>query len=72
MRLMALKLVLKKIGVANNLVVLVYDKSEEAFSVGTKSDIISDDVQEMSFYSTQNDNKEDDYALINYIVIYRN
>ena len=50
-------------------VVYVYDKSEDEYSIGTASDMTDDDVDSIELYQTSKDTKDDDYGLVNYIVI---
>ena len=50
-------------------VVYVYDKSEDEYSIGTASDMTDDDVDSIELYQTSTDTKDDDYGLVNYIVI---
>ena len=50
-------------------VVYVYDKSEDEYSIGTASDMTDDDVDSIKLYQTSKDTKDDDYGLVNYIVI---
>ena len=54
----------------NALTVYIYDESDDAFSIGTKADMLDDDVVSMTLYSTDK-STDDNYQLINYVVIYR-
>ena len=52
-------------------VIYVYDKSDEEWTLGSKSDITSDDNYTINFYSTSTDTKDDEYGLVDYVIIYR-
>lgn len=58
-----------KFNLYGSAVVYVYDKSEDEYSIGTASDMTDDDVDSIKLYQTSTDTKDDDYGLVNYIVI---
>lgn len=58
-----------KFNLYGSAVVYVYDKSEDEYSIGTASDMTDDDVDSIKLYQTSKDTKDDDYGLVNYIVI---
>ena len=61
------------LNLASNVVIYTYDKSNDEITVGdysSRSDIISKDVQNITFY-TNNDSTDDNYGLVDYIVIYQ-
>ena len=58
-----------KFNLYGSAVVYVYDKSEDEYSIGTASDMTDDDVDSIKLYQTSKDTKDDDYDLVNYIVI---
>ena len=58
-----------KYNLYSNAIVYVYDVSDDEYSIGTVSDMTDDDVTSIKLYQTSTDNRDDDYGLVNYIVI---
>ena len=62
------------LNLASNVVIYKYDKSDDKTTVGSYSDrldLVSDDVQYAAFYKTATKTDDDNYGLVDYIVIYQ-
>ena len=62
------------LNLASNVVIYKYDKSDDKTTVGSYSDrldLVSDDVQHVAFYKTATKTDDDNYGLVDYIVIYQ-
>ena len=59
-----------RLSLASNAVIYIYDKSDDAYSIGSKSDLTDDDIQYTYFYKTDGVN-DDNYGLVTYVVAYR-
>ena len=55
----------------SNAVIYIYDKSDDAYSIGSKSDLTDDEVQYIYFYSTSTDKNDEQFGLIDYVVVWR-
>lgn len=56
---------------ADDLVVYVYDESAEKYTIGTKSDMIAKGIIEVGLYSTPTDDDDENYGLIDFVVVVR-
>ena len=59
-----------RLSLASKAVIYIYDKSDDAYSIGSKSDLTDDDIQYTYFYKTDGVN-DDNYGLVTYVVAYR-
>ena len=55
---------------ASNAVIYIYDKSDDDYTIGTKSDLTDEDMQYIYFYETDGQD-DDNYGLVTYVVAYR-
>ena len=61
------------LNLASNVVIYTYDKSDDKITVSdysSRADIVGKDVQNVTFY-TNNHSTDDNYGLVDYIVIYQ-
>ena len=59
-----------RLSLASNAVIYIYDKSDDAYTIGSQSDLTDDDIQYTYFYKTDGPN-DDNYGLVTYVVAYR-
>ena len=58
-----------KYNLYDDVVVYVYDRSDDAYSIGTTSDLTDDSIESASIYITSYDSGDDNCGLVDYIVI---
>ena len=58
-----------KYNIYSKVIVYVYNSTDDEYSIGSTSDLTDDDVTSIKLYQTSTDSSDDDYGLINYIVI---
>ena len=59
-----------RLSMASNAVIYIYDKSDDNYTIGTKSDLTDEDMQYIYFYETDGQD-DDNYGLVTYVVAYR-
>ena len=59
-----------RLSMASNAVIYIYDKSDDDYTIGTKSDLTDEDMQYIYFYETDGQD-DDNYGLVTYVVAYR-
>ena len=59
-----------RLSIASNAVIYIYDKSDDNYTIGTKSDLTDEDMQYIYFYETDGQD-DDNYGLVTYVVAYR-